>query len=67
MTKVYIDKDTNYTYFMWDKEILDILPQPEHILVDVPESLLYKYAAYQKLQGEIYQELEKYYKLRTNK
>ena len=61
MPKVYVDKDSHYSWFMWDEEMLEMLPQPEHLLVETTQEFVDKYVAYQKLQAEIYQELEKLY------
>lgn len=67
MTKVYIDRDLSMGYFMWDTEVLDILPQPEHLLIDVPDALIYEYKCAVNRYGEIQDRLRDYYESkRTN-
>lgn len=57
MVKVFIDRDSSLQYFLWDAQILEILPQPEHVLSDVPEELLEEYnstlAAYTAVQYKL--------------
>lgn len=45
MSKVFIGLDTFYTYFLWKKELVDMLdPTSERLdLVEVPEELVEEY------------------------
>lgn len=61
MQKVYIDRDSYASFFMWHGEMLDILPQPDHLLSEVPDQLVAEYEFACNLFAQVQDKLRPYY------
>ncbi len=62
MAKVYIDRDSIPSFFVWDKQVLDIIDVDDYLVkVDIPDELLLAYTDNIEQFGRIQEQLRKYY------
>jgi hypothetical protein len=62
MAKVYIDRDSHLSFFVWDKQTLDIIDVDDYLVkVDIPDKLLLAYTDNIEQFGRIQEQLRKYY------
>jgi hypothetical protein len=62
MAKVYIDRDSIPSFFVWDKQTLDIIDTDNYLVkVDIPDELLLEYTDNIEQFGRIQGRLREYY------
>ena len=62
MAKVYVDRDSCPGFFLWDKQVLDIIDADDYLIkVEVPDTLILEYTDVMERYGKMQEKLRKYY------